>query len=89
MNGGSVLYEFYSLVIIPIILGIVEVLKRSGLPIKYSPLASLLLGILFGVFFIDSFKEGLIVGMMVGLSATGLYSGSKNLMELNKNNDPK
>jgi len=89
MNGGSVLYEFYSLVIIPIILGIVEVLKRSGLPIKYSPLASLLLGFFFGVFFIDSFKEGMIVGMMVGLSATGLYSGSKNLMKLNKNNDPK
>ena len=89
MNGGSVLYEFYSLVIIPIILGIVEVLKRSGLPIKYSPLASLLLGFFFGVVFIDSFKEGMIVGMMVGLSATGLYSGSKNLMKLNKNNDPK
>lgn len=89
MNGGSILYEFYSLVIIPIILGIVEVLKRSGLPIKYSPLASLLLGFLFGVFFIDSFKEGMIVGMMVGLSATGLYSGGKNLMDLNKNNDSK
>ncbi len=80
------MYEFYSLVIIPMIIGIVEVLKRAGLPIKYSPLASLVLGLLFGLFFIESFKEGLIVGLMVGLSATGLYSGSKNLMKMNNNN---
>ena len=80
------MYEFYSLVIIPMIIGIVEVLKGAGLPIKYSPLASLILGLLFGLFFIESFKEGLIVGLMVGLSATGLYSGSKNLMKMNNNN---
>jgi L-cystine uptake protein TcyP (sodium:dicarboxylate symporter family) len=73
------------LVIIPIVIGIVEVLKRAGLPNKYSPLVSLVLGLFFGLFFIESFKEGLIVGMMVGLSATGLYSGSKNLMQINKN----
>ena len=89
MNGGSILFEFYSLVIIPIIIGIVEVLKRAGLPNKYSPLVSLVLGLFFGLFFIESFKEGLIVGMMVGLSATGLYSGSKNLMQINKNDQSK
>jgi ABC-type uncharacterized transport system permease subunit len=66
-------------------MGIVEVLKRAGLPNKYSPLASLVFGLFFGLIFIDTFKEGLIVGLMVGLSATGLYSGSKNLFQMNKN----
>jgi len=77
------MYEFYSLVVIPLIVGVVEVLKRAGLPIKYAPLTSLAIGFFFGVFFIESFKEGIIVGMMVGLSATGLYSGSKHIMQGN------
>jgi L-cystine uptake protein TcyP (sodium:dicarboxylate symporter family) len=83
--------EFFSLVVIPIILGVVEVMKRAGFPVKFSPLLSLVLGLFFGIFFIDALKEGIIVGLMVGLSATGLYSGSKNIKEgsavkSNKNN---
>ncbi len=83
------MYEFYNLVIIPIIIGVVEVLKKAGLPVKYSPLASLIIGFFFGIFFIEATKEGIIVGLMAGLSATGLYSGSKNLFQMNKDNDPK
>jgi hypothetical protein len=75
------MFEFYQFVVIPIIIGIVEILKIAGLPVKYSPLASLALGLFFGFFFIESIKEGLIVGLLVGLSATGLYSGSKNIRE--------
>ena len=73
--------DFFSLIIIPIILGVVEVVKRAGFPVKYSPLISLVLGLIFGVIFIDTLKEGIIVGLMAGLSATGLYSGSKNIRE--------
>jgi hypothetical protein len=73
-------YELFNLVIIPIIIGIVEVVKMAGLPIKYSPLVSLALGLFFGIFYVESFREGLIIGLMVGLSATGLYSGSKNVL---------
>ena len=78
------MYEFCLVIFI---IGVVEVFKRAGLPNKYSPLASLVLGFFFGILFIESFKEGIIVGMLLGLSATGLYSGSKNLMEMN-NKDP-
>jgi hypothetical protein len=79
--GGSTMFEFYQFVVIPIIIGIVEVVKRAGLPNKFSPLVSLAIGLFFGFVFLDTFKESLIIGLMVGLSATGLYSGSKNLNE--------
>lgn len=75
------MFEFYELVVIPIILGIVEVFKRVGFPVKYSPLLSLALGLIFGVFYLDVLKEGIIVGLIIGLSATGLYSGSKNIKQ--------
>lgn len=75
------MFEFYQFVIIPIIIGIVEVVKRAGLPIKFSPLVSLALGLFFGFVFLDTFPESLIIGLIIGLSATGLYSGSKNLSE--------
>lgn len=78
------MFEFYQFVVIPIIIGIVEILKRVGLPIKYSPLAALALGLFFGVFYVETVKAGVIVGLMVGLSATGLYSGTKNLREVGK-----
>jgi hypothetical protein len=77
---GNDMYEFFQLIIIPIILGVVEVVKRAGLPARFAPLVSLILGLFFGIFYIDSWKEGVIFGLVAGLSATGLYSGSKNMM---------
>ena len=70
--------EFFQLVIIPIIIGIVEVVKRAGLPVKFSPLVSVALGVIFGILYVQPLLDGIIIGLMVGLSATGLYSGSKN-----------
>ena len=63
--------------LIPIIIGLVEALKRAKLPIYLAPIATVALGV-FGVFLfgehataLDAVKEGLIIG----LSAAGLYSG--------------
>ena len=53
---------------------IVEVVKRAGLPVKFSPLVSVTLGVIFGILYVQP-----LLGLMVGLSATGLYSGSKNV----------
>ena len=77
------MFEFYQFVVIPIIIGLIEVIKKVGLPNKYAPLVSVALGLFFGFVYLDTYKEGLIVGLMVGLSATGLYSGSKNIREVN------
>lgn len=74
--------EIYDIAIIPLITGIVELFKRAGLKSKYCPFLSVIFGILFGVFYFSNhIKEGILVGLVIGLSASGLYSGSKNMME--------
>lgn len=76
------MYELYNVAIIPLIIGVVEMFKKAGLPAKYSPFIAVIIGILLGVFFLASnTKEGIIIGLMVGLSASGLYSSTKNIVE--------
>ncbi|RKD21131.1 hypothetical protein BEP19_15785 [Ammoniphilus oxalaticus] len=81
------MFEIYDVAIIPLIIGLIELCKRVGVPIKLSPVIALLLGLAAGIFYIGAdVKEGIIVGLMLGLSATGLYSGAKNVTEKKKHN---
>lgn len=75
--------EVYGVAIVGLIIGLVEVLKRTGLPKKFLPLASLVFGVIAGVFYVnpEDIKVGIIVGIMLGLSSCGLYSGTKNTIE--------
>lgn len=77
------MFEVYDVVLIPLIMGIVELLKRAGINKKLLPLISLVIGIGVGVVYVANFdwKQGVLVGAMLGLSASGLYSGSKNILE--------
>lgn len=77
------MFALYDVVLIPLIVGIVEVFKRAGVPKKFLPLISLILGILVGVIYVTDFewKQGILVGAMLGLAASGLYSSSKNTFE--------
>lgn len=79
------MFEVYDVVLIPLIIGLVQVLKTLGLNKKFLPLASIIFGIAGGVFYLypDDLKGGIIVGIMLGLSASGLYSGTKNSFEKN------
>lgn len=79
------MFEVYGVALIGLIVGLVEVLKRAGLPKKFLPLSSLIFGIAAGIFYInpEDLKAGIIVGLMMGLSASGLYSGTKNTFEKN------
>lgn len=80
------MFEIYNVAIVPLILGIVELFKKGGLPPKYSPFIAVVFGLLFGIFYIsDVVKEGIIIGLMLGLSASGLYSGTKNMVEKSDN----
>lgn len=80
------MFEIYDVAIIPLILAITELFKKVGLPAKYSPFVAVIFGLLAGIFYIATdIKEGIIVGLMFGLSASGLYSGSKNIKS--KGND--
>lgn len=88
MIGGVFMFEIYDIAVVPVITGLVQLFKMAGLKTKYSPFLAVLLGILFGVFyFSSSIKEGVLVGLVLGLSASGLYSGSKNMMEKEKKDE--
>lgn len=75
--------EYAGIAIIPLLIGILEVIKKLGINKKYIPVISLLLGIGIGILlFADGdLKAGIVQGIYIGLSAVGLYSGGKNTIE--------
>lgn len=66
--------------LVPIILGIVEAVKRAGMPSDYAPLLSVALGVAGGLLFISLDLAGGVTGLISGLGASGLYSGGKKLL---------
>ncbi|WP_163580106.1 hypothetical protein [Gracilibacillus saliphilus] len=74
-------FSAYDVAIIPIITGLVQLLKNVGLPNKFSPLFALAFGILAGVFYIspNDLAEGILLGIVASLSASGLYNQAKVL----------
>jgi uncharacterized membrane protein YGL010W len=67
-------------VFIAVIVGLVELFKKSlGLPVRYAPLLSVLLGLPVGILYLNvDLKTGIVYGLIIGLSACGLYSGVKS-----------
>ena len=77
--------EYTEAVIIAVIVGLVELFKQAGLPKKASPLVAIAFGIAGGVIYLfpHDTKAGIFMGLVMGLSASGLYSGGKALLEHN------
>ena len=70
----------YDVALIPATMGLVDVAKRAGLPSKYAPVVSIAIGIILGIATnIGNAQKGIITGIAIGLSASGLYSGTKAL----------
>ena len=69
---------------IPLIVAFVSALKKAGMDSKYAPLVSVLVGIISFYFFGESLevKTNLFVGLISGLSACGLYSGTKTTLKM-------
>lgn len=69
--------------IVALLIGILEVLKKTGLNPKYIPITSLVLGIIGGIvlFGDGDMTGGVVTGLFMGLSAIGVYSGTKNTLE--------
>lgn len=64
--------------LIPVISGVIEVVKRV-LPDRFVPLASVVLGGVAGYFFLEGeLAEQILTGIVLGLSASGLYDVVKN-----------
>lgn len=73
---------------VPSIVGLVQVLKEMGLPGRFAPGASVLLGILAGVGQVfasaggtnGTIAQAVVTGIALGLSASGLYSGATTVV---------
>ena len=74
-------FTISSAVLIALIGGIVSAAKWAGLPSKYAGLLSLVLGLLLGgvayMSGVESAYNAIISGAVMGLIASGAYSGTK------------
>ncbi|MDR6224130.1 hypothetical protein [Desmospora profundinema] len=75
--------QIFGVWMVPLIVGLVELAKWFGLPTRLCPLLSITLGIAagWGLAYPTEPVQGILVGLALGLSASGLYSGSKHLAE--------
>jgi len=79
--------QLYSVAATPVIIGLVEVAKRTGMTGRYAPLLSVLLGLALAALLklsepaLGSWFALELAGIISGLLACGLYSGQKALRE--------
>ncbi len=80
--------EIYEVAIIPLIIGVTELVKRMGLPDKYAAILAAVLGVVIGLVYIAPADppRAVLVGLSLGLAASGLYSGTKNTIEAFRKN---
>ena len=73
----------YIVIIVPLIVGLMQVAKNTGLDTKYVSLLNLVLGVGFAFLFPVSpfIQETLIIGIMAGLSAGGSYDIIKPVIQ--------
>jgi hypothetical protein len=66
-------------IIVPVIIGLVEVAKLTGLPSRFAPLTSVILGVVIHVALLATagVPTAAFFGLVSGLTAAGLYSGIK------------
>lgn len=65
---------------VAVVIGLVEVYKRVGGPSQFAPLVAVVLGI--GAAFVfpaATIPVTIFTGIIIGLSACGLYSGTKSV----------
>lgn len=66
-------------IIVAVIIAFNEFLKKAGVPAKFIPIVSLVLGLVAGFFFVPgaTIQETVFNGAIVGLSANGLFDLTK------------
>lgn len=72
-------------VFIPVIVTLVQIFKKVGLPQKFSPFMSLIFGLIIGVLAESTgdIKKGFLNGIILGTSASGLYSSGREIYKMN------
>jgi hypothetical protein len=67
--------------LVPVIMGIVQVAKTSGLNSRYAPALSLLVGLAIAMGVDGVSVQSAIAGVVGGLIASGLWSGTKATLQ--------
>lgn len=82
-------FSVYGLALVPVVVGLTELLKKVGVPKSIIPVASIVLGLLFSFFYLapGDPKKAILIGLVLGLSSIGLYSGTKNTYYKIKNRE--
>lgn len=72
--------EAYGVALVPVVVGLVYVLRVAGVPPRFLPLLTVVIGIVLGVVFLSAgdIRRGLLLGLVNGLSAIGAWSGVRN-----------
>jgi hypothetical protein len=73
-------FQAYDIALIPIVVAIVGIISALGIPSKYLPICSIILGVLIGVVYVapEAPQQAILSGIVIGLSAIGVHSGVKN-----------
>lgn len=66
------------IIAIALILSLVQVAKGLGLPTKLAPVLAIVLGLALALGFNGILRDNIIAGLIWGLSASGLWSGTKS-----------
>ncbi len=76
--------ELTELTAVPVVIALVEIVKRFGVSEKLYPVISLIIGISIAFMLPEPWNPRLsiIKGVLFGLSASGLYSGGKKVLDL-------
>lgn len=79
INGNA---DISILIVSVVVLGLVQLAKSLGFPVKYSPILALVIGIVLSIVYIGpDIKRAILIGIILGLNAVGLWSGFKNTFE--------
>lgn len=68
------------IVLVAVITGLVQVAKKTGLNSRFAPILSVVLGIGLTYLFVGHDTTTLLNGIIASLTASGLYSGGKTLV---------
>jgi hypothetical protein len=74
----------FGIVVVPAVVGLVQVCKQAGLPSQLAPAAAVFFGILAALAELYQtswpWTQAIVVGVALGLSASGLYSAGATLI---------
>lgn len=75
------LLQYAGIAVVPLIIGMAEAIKKLGFNAKFIPIINIILGIVAGILITQNLMQGIFIGIAIGLSASGLYSSGKNVLQ--------